>query len=817
VGIDPENQTLEFAENRSAMFTANVVTFLNNDPASLTFKINQFTNTGDNIYVDLDLTITHPLGNEGFNGYDVRGIFIGEGSGSFDSDPSLTFPDPYIDATLINADGYTRWFNLEEFFNDGLFGFTQGMYSTKNYNFTSDINPYKYFAAGLGAYDDLWPYLNATSDFGVFTYSSSQTRNYRINFPFPVPGIKYGYSIAADWGGIAPDKHPSNALEAVAFSATIGDGIYYVDESDNGGTLDLDVGIFDWSAQLSAGMMEEYRIKIESTVLGQPYEFTPSDMIPIDSSTHSYTYHISIPADFVVTTTGNELWVMVEYPDENYSNKFGIENSAQDEILTAYFRTGVPVSSVAPPAPVGFPYTAGSIDQDEGNGAAVDSMGNVYIAGYFWEQTDFDPTSNEDLHISNGEKDVFLTKLNKYGEYQWTKSWGSTEWDEARAVTTDNSGNIYVAGYIGGVCDFDPGEGEDFQPFDFGYDAFLSKFSANGDYLWARSWGGLIWEEARGVEPDNSGNVYISGLYMNNTDFDPGPGTENRSAVGGLDAYLLKLSDTSGEYQWVRTWGGSGIDRAYDICINDYGDIFTSGFFRQTVDFDPGAPVVEITSNGDDDIFVNCFDADGNFNWVRTFGGTGLDDAYGMACDPSGNVWTTGTFNDSVDFDPGPGDLILTSNGGDGDGFIAGLDKDGNIVNAFSWGSTGLDVGHELSVTPNGIIYTTGIFQNTVDFDPTGGIDNYPSINGTTDIFLSKIGTDGSYHWTATWGGIGDDLAFSVAGDSKDSAYVSGYFYDEVDFAPANPNCGEFQELNQSIGMQDIFFLKVLDNGCWNE
>lgn len=198
VGIDPENQTLEFAENRSAMFTANVVTFLNNDPASLTFKINQFTNTGDNIYVDLDLTITHPLGNEGFNGYDVRGIFIGNGSGSFDSDPSLTFPDPYIDATLINADGYTRWFNLEEFFNDGLFGFTQGMYSTKNYNFTSDINPYKYFAAGLGAYDDLWPYLNATSDFGVFTYSSSQTRNYRINFPFPVPGIKYGYSIAAD-------------------------------------------------------------------------------------------------------------------------------------------------------------------------------------------------------------------------------------------------------------------------------------------------------------------------------------------------------------------------------------------------------------------------------------------------------------------------------------------------------------------------------------------------------------------------------------------------------------------------------------------
>src|SRR6185503_16710696 len=94
------------------------------------------------------------------------------------------------------------------------------------------------------------------------------------------------------------------------------------------------------------------------------------------------------------------------------------------------------------------------------------------------------------------------------------------------------------------------------------------------------------------------------------------------------------------------------VDAANDVCI--------ASAFTGTTDFDPGAPVVNLTSAGSVDIFVLKLSAAGNFVWARRMGSTQSDVANGLALDATGNLHITGSFNGTVDFNPGAGTANLT-------------------------------------------------------------------------------------------------------------------------------------------------------------
>jgi hypothetical protein len=244
-------------------------------------------------------------------------------------------------------DGYTRWFNLTEFTTPGLFGYTPGVGPAHDFSGTATINPYKYFCDGLGPQDDLGPWLlSHPGATGVFSSGSSCTRNYYLRFPFSA-GFTFGYAVLADW---EPGGQPSNAPEAIACYASVTDDIYYVNNSDKGGDLILDIGVFDWNEhQLSSGVMEDYVITVESTVLQHADSLSPEEMTPTGSGDHYYTYHTEIPADHVKSTVGNEFWICVQYPDYDYKSPNGVPNSAGDDPLTALFRYDLYVSGVAYP------------------------------------------------------------------------------------------------------------------------------------------------------------------------------------------------------------------------------------------------------------------------------------------------------------------------------------------------------------------------------------------------------------------------------------------------------------------------------------
>jgi hypothetical protein len=126
--------------------------------------------------------------------------------------------------------------------------------------------------------------------------------------------------------------------------------------------------------------------------------------------------------------------------------------------------------------------------------------------------------------------------------------------------------------------------------------------------------------------------------------------------------------------------GGTNVDQGIDVALDSAGNVYTTGFFLGTVDFDPGAGTFNLTSAGSGDLFVSKLDASGNLVWARSMGGAASsDEGYGIVVDGAGNVYTTGSFSGTGDFDPGAGTANLTS-AGSFDVFVQKLDASGNFV-----------------------------------------------------------------------------------------------------------------------------------------
>jgi hypothetical protein len=214
-------------------------------------------------------------------------------------------------------------------------------------------------------------------------------------------------------------------------------------------------------------------------------------------------------------------------------------------------------------------------------------------------------------------------------------------------------------------------------------DVFLSKFDSNGNFQWVRTWGGQGTDDATGnVAVDGANNVYVAGRFAStNCDFNPGGSPDIHSSNGALDAFLSKF-DSNGTLQWAKTWGGSGDDDATGLAVDRAGHVYVAGRFHNTVDFDPGSMVDNHTSNGQYDISLSQFDSSGDFNWAKTWGGSG-DDISGVTVDGSGNVYAAGGFVGLVDFDPGSGVDNHTAIGGS-DAFFS------KFLPAFKlWGTPG--------------------------------------------------------------------------------------------------------------------------------
>jgi len=386
-------------------------------------------------------------------------------------------------------------------------------------------------------------------------------------------------------------------------------------------------------------------------------------------------------------------------------------------------------------------------------------------------------------------------------QFSFAKAFGGLSADQGWGIKTDAVGNIYTTGGFSGTVNFGGGN----ITSNGSTDIFILKLDTDGNYVWAKQIGSTGADQGWPIAVDNSGNMYTAGFFTGTVDFNPGGVVTNLTTAGASSVYILKYNSL-GDLLWAKGMIGSGTDKVRSISVDTSGNIYTIGMFSSVTDFDPGVGTANLTSAGGNDIFISKLDTDGNYVWVKQIGSTSSDSGWGIALDSNSNVYSTGIFNGTVDFDPGVGTANLTSAGGN-DIFISKLDTDGNYIWAKRIGSNLADVGNSIIVDSSGNVYTTGYFNGTVDFDPAGGGHTLTSI-GTNNIFISKLDTDGNYVFGKGLIGQTTDSGWNIQLDSNGNIYSTGQFSSTTDF---DPGVG-IQNL-VSAGSADIYVSKLDING----
>ena len=399
---------------------------------------------------------------------------------------------------------------------------------------------------------------------------------------------------------------------------------------------------------------------------------------------------------------------------------------------------------------------------------------------------------------------LLIGSIVKGQNHQWTKTFGvSSETLNSKAIAIDHIGNVFTVGTFTGTVDFNPGVGINSLTATGLKDAYISKLDATGKFLWVRSIGGdasagdIV--NANSVTTDLLGNVIIVGNFQGIIDINTDAGSVNTlTSVGSLpivggagssDAFILKLNGT-GSYMWSQDIGSAGGEFANAVVTDNLGNIYTAGSFGSTVDFDASLVTNIVTSLGGSDIYILKLSSAGAFTFVKTMGGIGSEVGNAITLDGGGNIYTTGSFTLTADFDPSIGSALLTSNG-NGDIFVSKLNSAGNYVWAKAFGSNVTNVadqGNAIFVDEVGNVYTTGLFRginaaNPIDFNPGPGVDNI-TIIGASDIFISKLDASGSYVWAKAIGSTTNDIGNSISSDADGNIYVLGSFSGNADFDP---------------------------------
>jgi uncharacterized repeat protein (TIGR01451 family) len=455
--------------------------------------------------------------------------------------------------------------------------------------------------------------------------------------------------------------------------------------------------------------------------------------------------------------------------------------------------------------------TVGGTGLDMAFDIKIDPWGNIYATGTFRNTADFDPGSGIYNLTSNGSDDIFILKLDAFGNFLWAKSIGSTTDDFGYSIAIDEFGDVYTTGHFGLTADFDGGSGI-FNMTASVRDAFIQKMDPMGNFLWAKKIDGPGHDRSYSICADKNGHIYTTGFFTTTADFDPGPSFFPLTATGITDGYILKL-DLNGDFAWAGLiYGTSNGPSGESVFADSLGNIFVTGNFSDTIDLDPGTGSYTIIPLGNTNMFILKLDATGNFSFGGQVGGIYGDiDANKITLDNNSNIYLTGSYVDSIDFDPGLDSFFLASNSITlYDLFLMKLDPNGNFLWVKSAGGIGVDEAKSVIIDHNQFIYVSTIFQNTVDFDPGPGTYNLSS-GGGSDVCIWKLDSSGNLVNTQQITGSGSQDVVSIDMDTSGNIYTTGTIGGPTDFDPSISvyNAAPF-------GSTDVFIHKLSQDSCAN-
>lgn len=382
-----------------------------------------------------------------------------------------------------------------------------------------------------------------------------------------------------------------------------------------------------------------------------------------------------------------------------------------------------------------------------------------------------------------------------------------------KASAVDMDGNNYIAGGFSGTIDFDPGPGvfnlTAVNPGFGGDDVFVAKYTPGGTLIWAKSFGSTQQDYARSIAVHPNGTLEFVGDFRGQTDFDPGPGVVNLTPAGtnNPDIFILKL-DPQGNFLSVRAispYTNSSL-LVGNVISDRQGNSIVSFTSNGTVDYDPGPGVFDVTCNIAD-IVLAKYAPNGSVIWVKPFlGGNGVDGINRMLIDAQENIVIGGSFNNSVDFDPGPGTQSLTSDGAN-DGFFGKYNSSGNLIwikqfrNANTLGIT------NFVTDATGDSYCMGYFSGNGDFDPGPGTFNLNAAAPLNDYdaFIVKLEENGDFGWASKFmvSGRSDGLS-TILLDNDGTLHISVNFDGTIDTDP-----GAGTSTFTTLGLSDIAVIRI--------
>ncbi len=376
-----------------------------------------------------------------------------------------------------------------------------------------------------------------------------------------------------------------------------------------------------------------------------------------------------------------------------------------------------------------------------GKNIAIDKLGYIYIVGTFKGEVDFDPGLSVFKKKAIGNMALFILKLDSDGNFVSVKVINNFDFIWGTSIAIDKKGNIYLAGTFKGNVDFDPGVNTHYLKSNkntttlFHLNIFVMKLDNMGEFKWA----GMIGKEndqdpdiESAIRIDNSGNVYITGGFSGTKDFDFDSGIHNLTAGSKMKSFLLKI-DPFGKFIWAKRFPDNSWISS--ISTDNFNNLYISGGFTQTVDFDFGSGIFSLTPKGNQDGYILKLNKNSDFMWAKSYGGNGKDNVSFLTTDYSGNVFCNGYFNDKVDFNPSGdgGKKIAVRNN---TLFMMKLDS----FSDFSWVISFDDLNYQtiykfpIVCDYDKSIYLGGTFTGTVDFDP--GPNKY-NVNSYTNFFES--------------------------------------------------------------------------------
>ena len=381
-------------------------------------------------------------------------------------------------------------------------------------------------------------------------------------------------------------------------------------------------------------------------------------------------------------------------------------------------------------------------------------------------------------------------------------------------LTYDNAGNIYSVGYFYGAIDANSGVGVDtLAALSSAPHAFIVKNNSNGDFVWAKALQGTGSSDAVSVKVDALGNVFLMGTFRDNVDFDPGIGVFSVTSATVQDMFMEKL-DASGNFVWAKVVTGNII--ANSLALDALGNPIFVGVLSGTADFDPNVGVVSLT--GTTNSFILKLNFNGQFVFVKHLTSTSANNnsIEGIHIKSNGDILLTGYFINRTDFDPDAGVAELSSIGGTPNSFICQLNSNGNYIWAKSIIGSSFNQINASDVDASGNILLTGRFRSICDFDP-GSSSYILAANGANldDIFVAKYSPTGDFIWAKQIGNPNenytDENANDIAVDPSGNVFITGFFYNTIDF---NPDAGVFDMV--AALNRNSFVCGLTSNGAFN-